>query len=102
VLAWLFILIVVVGGLFWLGMRWSRRPPQADDLRRADDAESERMPTAEELQDRIGEAFGETRPPDGFNPLRRITDLHWHQEEMLGSIYVSPWPRSDAHGRGMD
>jgi hypothetical protein len=36
------------------------------------------------------------------NPLRRIIDLHWHQEELLGFTYISPWPRADAMMRIMD
>jgi len=36
------------------------------------------------------------------NPLRRIIDLHWHQEELLGFTYISPWPRTDAMLRIMD
>ncbi|HXY71129.1 MAG TPA: hypothetical protein VEM41_01185 [Actinomycetota bacterium] len=53
----------IAAGGFWLGMRWTRRPPPAPDLRRADEAMSQDMPDADEVLDRIGEAFGETRPP---------------------------------------
>ena len=46
----------------WLGFRWTKRPAVPSDLRRADAAEDHDMPTAAELQERMGEAFGETRP----------------------------------------
>jgi hypothetical protein len=52
-------LMVLLG---WLTVRWTKQPPTAPDLRRADEAEAEAMPTAAEMQDRIGEAFGRTRP----------------------------------------
>jgi hypothetical protein len=61
-------ILVVLGGFgaltalgFWLTGR-NRRPPPADDLRRADDAQLEPMPTPAEVEERIGEIFGETRP----------------------------------------
>ena len=59
-------IVLVFGALFWLGLRWTKRPQVSSDLRRADDAESEEMPTAAEIQERIGEAFGQTRPPSGI------------------------------------
>jgi hypothetical protein len=37
-------------------------PAPPDDLRRADDAQLQEMPTPGQVQDGIGEAFGETRP----------------------------------------
>jgi len=64
----LVVLLLLVGlpcVLFVIGMRWTRRRPSPSDMRRADDAESQKEPTPEEKLDRIMEAFGETRPP-GF------------------------------------
>jgi hypothetical protein len=60
---WLFLilLLIVVSG-YWL-VRRADRPPADPDLRRADDAESAGMPSADEVRDRISESFGETRPP---------------------------------------
>jgi hypothetical protein len=40
----------------------SARPAVSPDLRRADDAQLEEMPTSDEVQERIADAFGETRP----------------------------------------
>ncbi|HYW28425.1 MAG TPA: hypothetical protein VE824_01355 [Gaiellales bacterium] len=37
-------------------------PPPADDLRRADDAQQQELPTADEVQERIGDVFGQTPP----------------------------------------
>ena len=66
--AWtvLLIPIALLAAMFWLGMRWTRRTPPPADLRRADEAEPQRMPTGEEQKDRIFEAFGGMMPPDGF------------------------------------
>jgi hypothetical protein len=55
-----FVALMVILG--WLTVRWSKHPAQAPDLRRADEAEAQAMPTAAEMQDRISEAFGRTRP----------------------------------------
>jgi hypothetical protein len=57
------VIVAIFAVLFWLGMRWTRRPSAPTDLRRADDAESAAMPSAAEVQERIGEAFGQTLPP---------------------------------------
>jgi hypothetical protein len=62
VIALLLVLIVIVAAAYWF-VRRSDRPPIASDLRRADDAESADMPSSDDVQERIGEAFGETRPP---------------------------------------
>ena len=60
------VVLVVVMVLFallgYVGFRWTRQRTTAPDLRRADDAESN-LPTPQELQERIGESFGQTRPP---------------------------------------
>ena len=53
---------VLVALAAWLGYRWTKRPAFPSDLRRADAAEDQDTPTAAELQERVGEAFGETRP----------------------------------------
>jgi len=58
-----FVLVLVLAAFGYLGIRWTRRPPVAPDLRRADEAEEQEMPSADEAHERIGEAFGETRPP---------------------------------------
>ena len=57
------VIVVLFGGLAWLGFRVTRPRPSAVDLRRADEAEAQPMPTVSEMQERIGEAFGQTRPP---------------------------------------
>ena len=44
---------------FWYVGR-TRRPPVAPDLRRADNAQLQEMPTSGDVQDRIADAFGET------------------------------------------
>lgn len=36
------------------------------------------------------------------NPLRRLIELHGHQNEMTGFSYVSTWPRSDSASRRFD
>jgi hypothetical protein len=54
--------VAIVVGLCWLLLRWTRRPQIAPDLRRADEAEAQSMPTAAELKDKISEAWGATRP----------------------------------------
>ena len=63
--AWLAVLVGLFVALFWLGIRWTRRPPVPSELRRADEAQAQKPPTKEELQERISEAFGEMRGPDG-------------------------------------
>jgi hypothetical protein len=61
-------LLVILGGfalIFGLAYWYSGRrrpPPPPPDLRRADDAQLQRMPTADEVADRISNAFGETEP----------------------------------------
>jgi len=58
----LVVVIVLFALLGYAGFRWTRPRAAAPDLRRADDAESN-PPTTQELQERIGESFGQTRPP---------------------------------------
>jgi hypothetical protein len=54
--------VLFFGGMVWLALRWSRRPPVASDLRRADDAEAAggHAPTVGDVIDEG--VFGWTRP----------------------------------------
>jgi hypothetical protein len=61
---WIFLFLVVLAAVGYWYVRRGERPSAPADLRRADDAELQQMPTADDVRDRISEAFGETRPPD--------------------------------------
>lgn len=54
-------IVAIFGLLLWLGLRSTRRPPMAPDLRRADDAEAS-MPPAAEITEQVSGTVTQSWP----------------------------------------
>jgi hypothetical protein len=57
----LVVFLALVAGGWWFGLRGGR-PPAPSDLRRADDAERQELPTPEQTREAIRRGWDETAP----------------------------------------